>query len=220
MNLLSGISFTSPTAHTIGVYIAAGLTICIYSFLYKDNPLYKIAEHIYVGLSTGYLLAIMWFDAITPFLINPLKEGKYGVIIPGLLGLLLFTRFFPKYAWISRFTLAFIIGAAAGISAPNQVHGYLLRHCQATIEVFNGLKTVSFWQVIDNIIILAGVISVLIYFFFSVAYNRVIKGISYLGIVFLMVFFGAAFGYTVMGRISLLIGRVRFLLIDWLGLCK
>jgi hypothetical protein len=33
-----------------------------------------------------------------------------------------------------------------------------------------------------------------------------------------MVAFGAAFGYTVMARISLLIGRMQFLLGDWLHL--
>ena len=39
-----------------------------------------------------------------------------------------------------------------------------------------------------------------------------------IGIVFLMVGFGASFGYTVMGRISLLVGRITFLFRDWLGL--
>ena len=36
------------------------------------------------------------------------------------------------------------------------------------------------------------------------------------GIVFIMVSFGATFGYTVMARVSLLIGRVTFLIKDWL----
>jgi hypothetical protein len=33
-----------------------------------------------------------------------------------------------------------------------------------------------------------------------------------------MITFGASFGYTVMGRISLLVGRITFLLDDWLGI--
>jgi len=48
----------------IGVWIAAGLTLCVYSFLYKDNPFYKFAEHLYVGVSVGYTIAITWHQAI------------------------------------------------------------------------------------------------------------------------------------------------------------
>lgn len=219
-NIFEGIDFTTGMPQDIGTFIAAGLTICIYSFLYKDNPLYRLAEHIYVGVSTGYLLVIMWVNAIKPFLFSPLfvnEEKNYLVIIPGILGLLMFTRFFQKYSWLSRFTLAFIIGAGAGISAPNQVHSWLLRHSQATLELFSSKSILSGWAVIDSILIFLGVVSVLIYFFFSIEYNKALRGISKVGIIYLMIFFGAAFGYTVMGRVSLLIGRIRFLLIDWLG---
>ena len=58
----------------------------------------------------------------------------------------------------------------------------------------------------------------LFYFFFSVEHKGVSGGISKVGIWFLMVSFGASFGYTVMGRVSLLIGRVQFLIYDWLQL--
>ena len=48
--------------------------------------------------------------------------------------------------------------------------------------------------------------------------NAAIRGVARAGIYLLMISFGASFGYTVMGRLSLLIGRVRFLLFDWLVL--
>ena len=35
-----------------------------------------------------------------------------------------------------------------------------------------------------------------------------------------MIAFGASFGYTVMARVSLLIGRIQFLLHDWLGVIQ
>lgn len=221
INLFAGVDFTKGAPLTVGTFIAAGLTLCIYSFLYKDNPFYKFAEHVYVGVSTGYLLVIMWVNALKPFLYTPMADPENRnllVIVPGLLGLLMFTRFFQKYSWLSRFTLAFIIGAGAGISAPNQVHGWLLRHSQATLEVFTLKGMTSQWAVIDGILIFVGVISVLIYFFFSIQHNKALRGVSKIGVIYLMVFFGAAFGYTVMGRVSLLIGRIRFLLIDWIGL--
>jgi len=36
---------------TIGTWVAAFLTLSIFSFLYKDNPFYKFAEHLMVGVS-------------------------------------------------------------------------------------------------------------------------------------------------------------------------
>ena len=67
----------------------------------------------------------------------------------------------------------------------------------------------------DNLI---GTFSGLIYFFFSKAHTGVFGGTAKVGIFFLMVTFGASFGYTVMSRMSLLIGRIDYLLGDWLGM--
>ena len=68
--------------------------------------------------------------------------------------------------------------------------------------------------------VMVGTVSVLWYFFFSLEHKRAGAGLSKLGILFLMVSFGASFGYTVMGRVSLLIGRVQFLLFEWLKIAK
>jgi hypothetical protein len=74
---------------------------------------------------------------------------------------------------------------------------------------YSGIDTI--W----NVVMVAGVLSVLVYFYFSAEHKGAVGGISRLGIWFLMVSFGAAFGYTVMGRISLLIGRMVFLVNEW-----
>ena len=39
-----------------GIWLGAFFTLSIFSFLYKDNPFYKLAEQIFVGLSAGYWL--------------------------------------------------------------------------------------------------------------------------------------------------------------------
>ncbi len=70
---------------------------------------------------------------------------------------------------------------------------------------------------VNGIFILVGVVTVLLYFFFSIEHKGPVGVASKIGIYFLMVSFGASFGYTVMGRMSLLIGRMIFLLRDWLG---
>jgi hypothetical protein len=61
-----------------------------------------------------------------------------------------------------------------------------------------------------------GVLSGLVYFFFSVEHKGVFGATARLGIWFLMITFGAGFGYTVMGRIALLAERLEFLFDDWL----
>jgi hypothetical protein len=77
----------------------------------------------------------------------------------------------------------------------------------------------GFWGVLgawSPILALVGVVCVLIHFLFSVEHKGPVRVASRTGITFLMIAFGAGFGYTVMARMSLLIGRVTFLLKEWL----
>ena len=67
-------------------------------------------------------------------------------------------------------------------------------------------------EIFNHILILVGVISGLVYFFFSKEHKGVVGKISKIGIYFLMIKFGASFGFAVMGRISLLIGRFEDLI--------
>jgi len=207
---------------TIGIWIAAILTLAIYSFLYKDNPAYKFAEHIFVGMTAGYTLCIAYYNVLQPNLINELSEHNYWVLIPAFLGLLMFSRFFSNIAWISRIPISFVIGVGAGISIPYSVQGSLMKQSSSTITPLITGNMSDIWHIftfadISNILILLGVVSVLFYFFFSIEQNKGLKYLSKIGIIYLMIFFGASFGYTVMGRVSLVIGRIRFLLVDWLG---
>ena len=39
----------------LGIIVAAGMTLALYSFLYKDNPLFKFAEHVFVGVAAAYM---------------------------------------------------------------------------------------------------------------------------------------------------------------------
>jgi hypothetical protein len=197
---------------TLGVWIAALLTLCILSFLYKDNPFYKFAEHLFVGVSAGYVVALTYHNTLIPNLFVPLlKQGDYILIIPLILGIMMLLRLFPKVGWISRWPLAFIVGVTAGISLIIYLQTDALVQIRETLRPFNTL---------GNIVIAIGVLTGLTYFFFSKEHKGVFGKTAKVGIWFLMVTFGASFGYTVMARISLLIGRMHFLLSDWLGLIK
>lgn len=201
----------------LGVWIAIGLTLCIYSFLYKDNPFFRFAEHLFVGVSVGILLANAYHQNFLPYIYDPLKsavtDGEYSnfmVLIPVFLGLMMFGRFVPGYNWAVRWPFAFLMGYYAGVDIPVTMQADIYQQIRGTAMQFD--STDSVWAIIHASIILVGVICTLMYFYFSKEHKGVIGRASEVGIIFLMIGFGASFGYTVMARVSLLIGRVDFLL--------
>jgi hypothetical protein len=196
----------------------------MYSFLYKDNPVFKIAENLFVGVAMGYWIIITWFNIlkpdvfeqlIVPFFKDTGSAPQYIVIIPTILGIFMLLRFSDKLSWLSRWSFAFVVGLGAGITIPNFIHAFILKQL-----TFDSLIAGSLPGSINNFLILLGVVSVLIYFFFSLEHKGVIGGVSRIGVWFLMIAFGASFGFTVMARMSLLIGRIQFLIRDWLGIIQ
>ena len=215
-----------------GVWVAAALTLFIFSFLYKDNPFYKFAEHLFVGVSAGYYIILNFWTVVVPNLWDPLAatfSGRNGspfqatlgdyrawLVLPGILGVLLFTRLFgSKVGWLSRWSLAVIIGVYAGLKTTGFAQGDFVGQVQASLQP---LWTSDLTQSINHIVFTIGLIACLLFFFFSREHKGSLGVASRLGVWFLMVSFGAAYGYTVMSRVSLLIGRFQFLLEDWLGL--
>jgi len=200
------------------IWIGAILTLMIFSFLFKDNAFYKFGEHLFVGVANGYYIALYWHNSLKPNLYDQLAAGNLIYIIPLLLGLMYFARFIPKISWLVRIPIGFIIGWGAGISIPAYFQAEVLRQIEGTVvtpETFiNPLNGI--WA----LIIFIGVVCTLIYFFFSKEHKGILGHTSRLGIIFIMIGFGASFGYTVMARVSLLIGRIQFLLGPWLGLIK
>lgn len=227
-------------SHDVGVWVAALLTLFIFSFLYKDNPLYKFAEHLFVGVSAGYYIVLNYWTVVIPNLVDPLLRtfsgrdpvtheavvqaggpftaslGDYRgwFLIPAVLGVLLFTRLVSRIDWMSRWSLAVIIGVYAGLKTTGFAQGDLVAQIQASLQP---LWTGEFWSSFNAILFTIGLICSLLFFFYSREHKGALGVMARTGTVFLMVSFGAGYGYTVMSRLSLLIGRFQFLLEDWLG---
>jgi len=197
----------------IGLWIGAFLTLCIFSFLYRDNPFFRFAESLFAGISLGYYVGNVSANTLAPNLFRPLFldfAGHADLLIPLLLGLNLYARFVPRIAWTARISLAVYIAYYVGINMVQKIQGEVVPQLGATIiSPWGGAFTR-----LDNLILIVGVLSVLVYFYFSIEHKGAVGAFSRLGVWFLMLGFGAAFGYTVMGRISLLIGRMNYLFID------
>ena len=216
---LLGKGTVSADWHGLGVIVAAGFTLALYSFLYNDNPLFKFAQHVYVGVAAAYSFGQVWFPTLYGEILAPLlghvpgQQASGWLLVPAVLGLLMLTRFSRRFGWLSRVSFAFYIGVGAGFTIPRYLSSYVLGQVAPTVAPLSWT-----WEGLDLLLILVGVVTVLIYFFFSVEHTGLVGRASRVGIWFLMISFGASFGYTVMARLSLLIGRMSFLLGDWLHL--
>jgi hypothetical protein len=226
------------------VTLAAFLTLAILSFLYKDNPYYKFAEHLFVGVSAAYWMCVGFWSTFVGNLIPrissqlsgyfgvPFKELNIAYFVPLILGIMLLMRLSSKAGWISRWSLAFIVGTTAGLNLIRYLRSDFINQVSNTFvpllvdwkgagAFFSDLSlsmTGQFSLSLSNWVIFIGVFCGLVYFFFSKEHKGFFGSASKVGIWVLMITFGASFGYTVMGRISLLVGRLTFLFGNWLGL--
>ena len=195
------------TLELFGNGVAAILTLCIFSLLYKDNPFYKFAERLVAGVATGYWTMLLYYTNFQDKVVEPIfQHGQWVYIIPTILGVLMWTRFSKKLAWVSRYPIAIYIGTSAGISITIYMKPYIFKQLEAT------MIPLSFdMSGLNSLIVAIAVFAALVYFFFSAEHKGVAGSISRLGIYVVMIGFGAGFGLTVMGRIALLVQRVMFL---------
>ena len=240
---------------TLGSWLFVLLTLCIFSYLYDDNPFYKAAEHLFIGVSAGYWTAVYFWTQIQPNLfgrlwpklsdandhsmlysiwyaiyeiLNFISTG-FGVldrsifpeggieghddmrliyIIPFILGIFMLLRLVPNVGYLARWAIAYIVGMTAGLRFYSFLNSNILLQIPSVAIDF----TADWGSIFNASIVFVGTITGLIYFFFSKEHKGTLGTLSKIGIYFLMIKFGASFGFAVMGRISLLIGQMNYLI--------
>jgi len=251
-------------SNDILVWVSSLLILAIYSFLYRDNFYYKIAEHLFVGVSAGYWFVLTYWSFIYPHVfqafsniiisnsirsemvsnqVNPLvifnvdlpfavsKSIEFGfpsvnifsilnILIPALLGIMVLLKLVPSIGWVSRIPIAFMVGVTAGITIYSIGIADVIKQISSTIApfIYFNEKGLDWWTTISDLLIIIGVLSSLLYFYFSTEFKGGVNYIVRIGIMFLMIAFGVAFGYTVMARISLAIQMFDILINKWLGI--
>ncbi len=230
---------------SIGIWVSAFLTIGIFSFLYKDNPYYKVCESLFIGISAAYWMVLSFWTTIVPNLFGKLfptwtqswalpglptaHEGDWWLyFIPLILGIMLLMRLVPNYGWMARWPLAFIIGTTAGLRLIGFLQADFWGQIINTVDTFPSYELISteisarnydvLAKLFNAILIVVSILACLVYFFFSIEHKGGVAKVARFGIFVLMVTFGAGFGFTVMGRIALLAIRLEFLINDWLAL--
>jgi hypothetical protein len=221
---------------SLEVWIGAALTLMVLSFLWRDNPFYKFAEHLFVGVSAGYWMVMGFWSTLWPNAIvklvpsavrvtDPAAEvpaGEPVVVIPLLLGFLMLLRLWSRFAWLARWPTAFAVGTTLGYNLIRYLRSDFLAQIQAAIEpglIVTGQDSGIQWgATINQIVLVTGTACALTYFIYTRG-ARGLRGVTARsGLLVLMVAFGASFAYAVMARIAVLVSRLQFLLGDWLGM--
>jgi hypothetical protein len=209
-------------------------TLLIFSYVLGDNPLFRIAVYIFVGVSSGYIAAVAWWQVIMPRLVYPLMSAiasgnllDLGLILVPLLGaFLILLKASPQLADMGRIVMAFLVGVGAAVTIAGALIGTLIPQVMGTINVFDMTpvagKDISFFiEAITNaVIILTGTVLTLAYFHFGARQKAdgsmrrlgLIEALAWGGRVFIGIALGAVFAGVYAAALTALIERISSLI--------
>lgn len=210
-------------------------TIAIFSFLIRENGLYRFFEHLFIGIAAGLGPILTLRDFLWPQIIDPMlgatityyPDGTQSAayqplnllyLIPMAFGLLYYTLYSKRHSWLAKLVIGFTLGASGALAIRgffSEVIPQIVSSCKPLI-VFAGTGMLDVWESLNNTLFVAILLLVLNYFFFTLGKEGSFQSRSASwGRPLLMVCFGAFFGSTVMARLALLVERVQFIVRDW-----
>ncbi len=201
----------------LGILIPALLTLAVFSILLRENPVFRAVEHLGLGLAAGYAVVIVVRTGLVPRIASAADSSIWALLLlavplAGGFGLLL--KAVGKKSRLGSLAIAAAMAISAGLALPPLLRTLVLAQMQATMVPI-GMSTVAGF---NALVIAFCVLSTMAYFSFTREPTGVRGLLAIFGLYTLMISFGATFGYMVMSRFTLLIGRFLFLLRDWLHL--
>lgn len=202
---------------TLGLVIGFILTLLIYSYVIGDNPAYRLAVHILVGVSAAYAAVLVLRQAILPIFaqlaVNPLSINSLLWLVPILLALLLILQRLPRFAWLGDNATALLVGVGAAVALVGAITGTLLPQ----ILVFGDAGNTSLGP-IEGIITAVLTVCTLLTFHFTGKKNDQgewvrpfwQRGFVQIGQAVLMITFGALFAGLLSTSLVLLTERVGY----------
>jgi hypothetical protein len=223
--------FEAISLDFIGTIVAALMTVMILSYLVGDNPLFRVATHLFIGVAAGYAGVVAWDAVIRPSLVNPVFEyGLSGlldfqVLVPLVLVILLLFKLWPVTVKVGSIPMAVLVGVGAAVVLGGAITGTLIPQTRAAMlsltmpDVPADLGASPIEHLVNVLIMLLGTISTLFYFHFSVPssedvpqpVSRVITIMKIIGRVFIAITFGAMYAGALMAAIIALAERFQFL---------
>jgi hypothetical protein len=194
-------------------WLYAFLVLGYFSQLYKDNIWFQLAEHSFIGIAAAHGMVIAYWN-VRRTAFDPLLGGEISWIIPILFGVLILSRLFEEYRWISNWPLAIVLGVGTALSARGAIETQIFAQIKAGLE----LTWTTPAQYINNIILVVGTFCVIVYFLFTIKPVYKMELISRIGRLVMMAGFGMNHAWAWMSRIASVIAILQVLLWQWLGL--
>lgn len=201
-------------------------TVLIFSYVLGDNPLFRIAVYIFVGVSSGYIAVVAFWQVIWPQLFYPLFFGaisplEKGLLLVPLFGLaLILMKISPRLAGLARIVMAFIVGVGAAVAIAGSLSGTLIPQIMGAINAFDivaaGARNIGLLEAItDGSIVLAGTVFTLIYFHFGARAKAdgtmhrfgLIELFAWVGRIFIGITLGVVFAGVYSAALTALIER-------------
>jgi hypothetical protein len=211
-----------------GALVGFLLTLMVFSYLIGDNPLYRLAIHLFIGVAAGYATIMAINTVILPRLILPLLNGerveRLLAIVPVILGWLLLTKISPRLSPLGNLPLALLVGVAAAAAIGGAVTGTILPQVNASINLLDlqsgeGFDANLGLRLVNGGIILLGTVATLAYFQFGERTAKTsslrgwLDGLSQVGQMFIAITFGFLFAGVYSAALTALIERI-FALVD------
>jgi hypothetical protein len=207
------------------------------SYLIGDNPFFRAAINIFIGVSVGYILSVAWHQVIWPQLIYPVLSGAIfqdyvqalKVLVALIGSILLLMKVFPRLTVLGQLPMAYLVGIGAAVSVGGAIIGTILPQMAATINALDLRITRlnPFYALFSGVLILVGVLSTLAYFHFgareeedgSIRRNALIAALTWIGRVYIAISFAVLFSGVYLAALTAFISRVDSLreLIDAIG---
>ncbi|HIE58211.1 MAG TPA: hypothetical protein EYP88_08285 [Anaerolineales bacterium] len=205
----------------VGAALGFVLTLAIFSYIWGDNALFRIASYLFVGVAAGYAAIMVIGSVILPQLVFPFIGGNRNEQVFALLFLLLSALMLAKISHrltkLGNSAVAYLVGVGAAAAIGGAVTGTIFPQSAASMRVFSAHA-----NPLNALVILAGTLSVLLYFQFSASKKTSdddtenqrsgwMESISDIGRVFIAITFAALFTGVYLASITALIERVSFL---------
>ena len=210
---------------TLWTIVSFLLTLLILSFIFGDNPLFRIAAYLFVGVSAGYAAVLLVYQVLWPHLIRPIAAGNWFTAVPLMLGLLLIFRLVPSLSRVGNMSMAYLVGTAAAVAIGGAIIGTVMGQARGAINAFDlsGAQSAGgpVFQLGEAVIMLVGTVGTLAYFQFTARARpnqapqrpAAVETLARIGQVFIAITLGSLFAGVLAAALTALIERLGFLVI-------
>ena len=208
--------FGEGLAGTAATWIAAVVTIGVWAYLVGERRIFRFAQHLLIGLATGYLVLLAAREVLLPRLIEPLGTGSGANplvwIALATCGVMVAARWLPR--GLVALPVSVRVGGTAAFALGGAVVGTLLTQVGAA-ALAPGLDTAGLTNGI-----LSGAVTalVLLAVLHGAPRGRLLASAAGTGRWLLLGGIGGWLGFLLVSRLALLVDRIGFLLGEWLGI--